>query len=421
MTSREKKNLTTVVAIVIIGIAGYIGFGPLFDKFSSGVTGQFLAAIFGTIFTIILTMFLLNKQSEIEEEKSRGESVFNERVELYKQVIDQMNNIVEDGNISITEMNRLQFMLVKLQMVADDSTIQRFINVYDSVSNAFSRTKEEDENEEKSDNNETPIEPEDKIAILESMLQFSQSCRVELGLASSEKINTELFSKTAESLKKSQKAVEEKKVGGVRSEMNLAFRDLIPDLVKKSKYFDKSKYKDVSVKGYPDPARDFYTVLINNNDEQNYIAILNIYPNEDGSSVKFRYQTDVDFMRTSDDYEATGFKKLVEETLDKYKAIDDKYKIFTPGKKHLQLITTRDKMRRSLYYQTYTMINLKDLNDPIFQQKMVDCILEVASVKEEFKEKAEEKLNALGTSLKTLYRDSRVGMAGKDDENEEEK
>lgn len=417
MTKREKKNLITVILIVIIGFAGYLGFGPLFDKFESGVTGQFLAALFGTVFTIMLTMFLLNKQTEIEEEKSRGESVFNERVELYKQIIDQMNEIVQDGDVSTTEMNKLQFMLVKLQMVADDSTIQKFTKVYDAVSNAFSRTNENEEESEEKDSEVTKIETEDKIAILESMLDFSQSCRVELGLASSEKLNKDLFTKTTESLKKSQKAVEEKKIKGARAELNLGFRELIPELIKQSRYFDKSLFKDVIIKGYPDPARDFYPCAVDKNDEITVMAELNIYPDKNNPEIiKLRYQIKHDIFRSSDDYEGSGMKKLVDDYIEKFKTIDQKYKLFKPGKNHLNISLSRDKMRKQFYYQTYTDFSLEDFNNSDIQKKIIDNMVENFNIDYSFRREVEKILNQLGTSEATLYKDSRVGMSDKDSE-----
>lgn len=417
MTNREKKNLITVIMIVVIGIAGYIGFGPLFDKFESGVTGQFLAALFGTVFTIMLTMFLLNKQTEIEEEKSRSESVFNERVELYKQITDHMNKIVEDGFVSITEMINLQFILVKLQMVAEDSTIQKFTKVYDAVSIAFSRVREDEEETENSEDQKdsTPIEPEDKIAILESMLEFSMACRVELGLASSDSINRDLFAKTNESLKQSQKAVEQKKIGGVRAELNLGFRDLIPQLVKKSKYYDQSLFKDVIIKGYPDPSRDFYPTMVYKNDKTARLGILNIYPDKNNPEIiKLRYQLEEDICRTSDDYEGSGLKALIDDVVEKFRATDKKYNLFTPGKDHLTLKLTRDQMRKKFYYQTYTNFSLKDFNNPEIQQKIIDNMLENFMIYHNFIPKLEKTLNNVGTSREALYKDSRIGLSDKE-------
>ena len=65
----RKAGTRTLIAIAIIGVSVYIGFEPLFDKVGGGVPAQVLGASFGAIFMIVLTMYLLNKQTEIEQEK----------------------------------------------------------------------------------------------------------------------------------------------------------------------------------------------------------------------------------------------------------------------------------------------------------------------------------------------------------------
>jgi hypothetical protein len=235
MSSKSaKKSFTSVISILIIGIAAFIGFGPLFNIYKDGITAQFLAAIFGTIFTIILTMFLLNKQTEIEEEKSRSESVFQERVELYKNIIAQVKEILQDGAISVKEMTSFQFMLVQLQMLSDDNNIEKFTKVYECVCNAFARNDNNQDSVENSGsdqelNDETIISPEDKLEILKAMLEFSKECRLELGLSNSGNDNTELFKKTEASLKKSQNAVEVKKSLGTRAEMKSEVKEQLKE------------------------------------------------------------------------------------------------------------------------------------------------------------------------------------------------
>ena len=64
----RRKNLTLIGAIFIIGIAVYLGFTPLFNLIGGGVAGAVVGASFGAIFVIVLTMYLLNKQTEIEQE-----------------------------------------------------------------------------------------------------------------------------------------------------------------------------------------------------------------------------------------------------------------------------------------------------------------------------------------------------------------
>lgn len=210
----QLRTLITVLSVLVIGIGAFLGFQPIFSNLGDGITKEFIVAIFGTVFTSLLTMFMLNKQTEIEEEKSRGESVFEERVELYKQIVSQTEQIVQDGSVSVVEMNALQFMMVKLQMVAEDATIEMFTKVYDAVSTAFSREQTSEDEELKASleipESDSIINAEDKINILLSMSRFASVCREELGLAPATE-NNSIFQATVQSLRKSQQAVEERK------------------------------------------------------------------------------------------------------------------------------------------------------------------------------------------------------------------
>ena len=74
----RKQGWITLIALVIIAFAIYIGFSPLFELIKGGIAGRVLGSSFGAIFVIILTMFLLNKQTEIEQESKKSERVFDE-------------------------------------------------------------------------------------------------------------------------------------------------------------------------------------------------------------------------------------------------------------------------------------------------------------------------------------------------------
>ena len=64
-------------------------------------------------FVIILTMYLLNKQTEIEQESKKSERVFDEKVKVYKQILETTKEIVEDGSISDKEISKLPFLITK--------------------------------------------------------------------------------------------------------------------------------------------------------------------------------------------------------------------------------------------------------------------------------------------------------------------
>ena len=83
LTETRKQGLKTLITIAIIGVSLYLGFTPLFELVGSGVAGRIVGATFGSIFAILMTMYLLNKQTEIEQESKKGERVFDENVGLY--------------------------------------------------------------------------------------------------------------------------------------------------------------------------------------------------------------------------------------------------------------------------------------------------------------------------------------------------
>ena len=67
----QRQGFRTLIAIGIIGVAVYLGFTPLFELVPDGVPKAVISSSFGAIFVIVLTMYLLNKQTEIEQESKK--------------------------------------------------------------------------------------------------------------------------------------------------------------------------------------------------------------------------------------------------------------------------------------------------------------------------------------------------------------
>ena len=185
----RKAGTRTLIAIAIIGLSVYIGFEPLFDKVGGGVPAQVIGASFGAIFMIVLTMYLLNKQTEIEQESKKSEKVFEEKVKLYKSMLATTKEMLTDGKISSQETTELSFAMVQLQMVGADETISAFNTVFDKINATFQST----------DGDPVDLDDEHKMEILKSLSRFAQKCRVDLGINESE-INEEIFNATFEEI-----------------------------------------------------------------------------------------------------------------------------------------------------------------------------------------------------------------------------
>jgi len=181
----RKAGQRTLVGIAIIGISVYLGFTPLFELVEGGVTGAVIGSSFGAIFVIILTMYLLNKQTEIEQQSKKSEKVFEEKVLLYKSVVATTRDMLRDAKVSSEETAELSFSMVELQMVGADETISAFSAVLDQTNKTFNSRK----------GDPVELEDEERIEILRLLSVFAQRCRVDLGIEESI-LKEEIFEKT---------------------------------------------------------------------------------------------------------------------------------------------------------------------------------------------------------------------------------
>ena len=188
----RKQGWYTLLALVVIAFAVYIGFTPLFAILQDGIASRVIGSSFGAIFVIILTMFLLNKQTEIEQESKKSERVFDEKVKIYQQILDICSDMLMDGNLTQDEINRLPFPLIRLQMLADDKVISTFQKVFNKLNEIYKSDAEAEEVE---------IQEEEKNEIYQLLSNFSSECRKDLEISNVE-INEKIKNETANTISK---------------------------------------------------------------------------------------------------------------------------------------------------------------------------------------------------------------------------
>ena len=192
----RKKGTQAVALLLIIGISVYIGFTPLFELVNGGVAGAVIGASFGAIFVIILTMYLLNKQTEIEQESKKSERVFEEKVELYKNIIENSRKMYSDGKISADELSILPFELIKLQMMAADNIIESFLEFFKKMNSIYSSSEDE----------EVELTDEDRHEIVSDLSNFAKLCRQDLGIEE-ELLPADLFNQSISVIEESSDAL----------------------------------------------------------------------------------------------------------------------------------------------------------------------------------------------------------------------
>ena len=189
LNETQKKGYRTLIAIAVIGVAVYLGFTPLFQLVPDGVPKAVISSSFGAIFVIILTMYLLNKQTEVEQESKRGERIFDEKVQLYTAILDTTKSILADGIISKEEINKLPFPVIKLQMLGGDESISSYINIYSKMNDIYN----------KSDHDDVEIDETQKEELYKLLIEFAGKCRVDIGI-SDEGIKKNVFDSTVKTI-----------------------------------------------------------------------------------------------------------------------------------------------------------------------------------------------------------------------------
>ncbi len=185
----RKKGSRNLISIAVIAIAVYIGFEPLISNVPDGVAKSVISSSFGAIFVIILTMYLLNKQTEIEQESKKSERVFDEKVRLFREIMDITRDMLLDGKISKEEVNKLPFPLIRLQMLANDETIKSFSIVNQRLNKIYAENDKED----------VLIPEEEKNDLFKALSEFASQCRVDLGIADRD-VEEELVSIAVETI-----------------------------------------------------------------------------------------------------------------------------------------------------------------------------------------------------------------------------
>ena len=184
----RRSGSNTLVAIAILGIATYLGFTPLFELVGAGVAANVIGASFGAIFVIVLTMYLLNKQTEIEQESKKSEKIFEEKVTMYKKMLQATRSIVADGKLSSLETNELSFLMTELQMLGTNEAIDTYNLVLSEIINIFQSTEEDP----------VIITDDDKMQIYQKLSRFSLTCRTDLGIEEVSINDEEMFNATSD-------------------------------------------------------------------------------------------------------------------------------------------------------------------------------------------------------------------------------
>jgi len=195
----KKQGNVILVSFVALSLSVYLGFDTLFGLTPPGIAKEIVTASFSAIFVIVLTMYLLNKQTELERESKQSERVFDEKVEIYKFILTKVEEILKDGQISEAELRIITFELIKLQMIGSDKVISHFTSIIALFNEVF----------QTSDSDNVEFSHEHFLLTYQSVSEFSNLCRIDLGI-SNHLLDEKVFGKSLSTINESSETIRQK-------------------------------------------------------------------------------------------------------------------------------------------------------------------------------------------------------------------
>jgi len=129
------KDNTLAIIIVVVTFGGIILFSVLPKPsvaLSSGIVA-IISAITGVLLTVLVTKSLLDKQSENEKDKDKSAKVFEEKLQIYKEFLSKLNEVVKAEKISDAHVKDLIFQISYITMHTPPSRVNTIVNQIGTV------------------------------------------------------------------------------------------------------------------------------------------------------------------------------------------------------------------------------------------------------------------------------------------------
>ncbi len=131
-----KNNLLYIILTLLTFVVGFIFLHTAyFASTKNPYAQEIVLIVLGTVATILITAALLNKQSELELEKEHHLKVFELKSNLYLELIDFIEKIVNKQKISDDELVYIEFLSHKISIIAHPNVLKEYSNFIDILKN----------------------------------------------------------------------------------------------------------------------------------------------------------------------------------------------------------------------------------------------------------------------------------------------
>ncbi len=94
---------------------------------------EIVLVVLGTIATIAITAALISKQSEVELEKEQRVKIFDLKSQLYIELINHIESMINKGKLQKNDMLHLEFLTHKISIVANEEVLREYSGFIDTL------------------------------------------------------------------------------------------------------------------------------------------------------------------------------------------------------------------------------------------------------------------------------------------------
>lgn len=144
---KQLKSIYRYLGIALIVVICFTAISTYFFLRSDNAVGpNLITAFVGVVLSALITLLLLNGQTNAEEFKQKNIKVFEEKLDIYKKFMGALCTMVKDLKIDPSEEIKIQFQIANLATHTSDSSINKISKlVEDIVTNIKMRKRNRNE------------------------------------------------------------------------------------------------------------------------------------------------------------------------------------------------------------------------------------------------------------------------------------
>lgn len=133
-----RKINYSYISIIGLAIALYIGFDKLIFNVQSETARETLNAAISVVFVIITTMYMLTKQTQIEQEKELKTAIFRKKLDLYENSLQTWQKVCfVDAEIEKEQFGQCVEKLLRLGMIAPTDVLEHGTEIFNKINNVY--------------------------------------------------------------------------------------------------------------------------------------------------------------------------------------------------------------------------------------------------------------------------------------------